>query len=165
MTIDQYYYVYSAMAQSIAALIALAGVFTIFKIQTLRENRKTLYSNLRIPLKIIETGSEKIVDEKIRLTIEHKDNSEDNQKKYASIKDDHDNLERVKKEINDVLEKGKKIIVELTMLFLFYVVSLNLTSFLFHSFLRIPAFILGILASIFIFLKMKNFIITCLGKS
>ena len=33
ITPDQYYYIYSAMAQSTGALIALVGIFVVFRLQ------------------------------------------------------------------------------------------------------------------------------------
>ena len=71
ITADQYYYIYSAMAQSTGALIALVGIFIVFRLQhqsdRIRRGRekieRIIYARPLLPLKELINDAEKYINE------------------------------------------------------------------------------------------------------
>ena len=127
MNIDHYYYIYSAMTQSTGALLALVGVFMIFRINLQKEYIDSCAERIRkITFDPRSIGAYKIL-------IDHKDTSQKEKDKILNAEVEQ-NMERFKKHekiLEDTVKRGKDIVKELAFIFLFYVLILHLNEFIY----------------------------------
>ena len=155
--IEYYYYVYSAMTQSMGALIALVGVFIIFRIQIQRGRLKEIYAGLEyasFPMKTrkeIDEGAKEKLKQKEHLISQGPSN-----KQSVQLCED---LEYQKDILKYTIEQGKYTIIMTSVTFLFYIYILNANNLLFNSILQVPMFVVGLLLSFAVVVKITKYIV------
>jgi len=160
MKIDSYYYIYSAMTQSMGALIALIGVFIIFRVQIQRERLKEIYATLR-HLSFPDC-SRKQIDEGVKAKLEDKEKlSKVGPINKYTIQLSED-LENQKDILEYTIRQGKIAVAATSCVFIFYIIVLNGTDYFYNSILRIPVFFIGLFLAIGIVVRIMLYILNCI---
>lgn len=160
MKIDSYYYIYSAMTQSMGALIALIGVFIIFRVQIQRERLKEVYAILERlsfpgqPRKQIDEGVKAKLEDKEKLSSVGPIN-----KHVIQLCDDLVNQKNI---LEYTIQQGKIAVAVTSFVFIFYIIALNGNDYFFASILRLPVLILGLLLAIGIVVRIALYIWNCI---
>jgi len=129
-TID-YYLIYSAMTETTSALIALVGIFLIFRIQIQRERLKDAYETLKLLIfpeasaTVLKYPSYNQIDDTSRDILEKQKLSEDKTRK-AAIKRERHTSQKHKKLLAHTIRIGIFILVSISMLCGFFIVALYL---------------------------------------
>lgn len=127
MNIDHYYYIYSAMTQVMGALLALVGVFMIFRIQLQKEYIESHAEKIR---KILLNPRD--IDA-YRLLIDDKETSQEKKDKILIAEFEHNSklLKTHEKTLENTVKKGKSTVKELAYIFIFYILILHLNALIY----------------------------------
>ncbi len=157
MTPDQHFYVYSAMTQSMGALIALVGVFIVFRIQIQRDRIGGAFERLAQILKIspllnsrddiLKSADDVLKDGKHHLINRRKD-----------VQREKDNLGRHEDILKYTIDKGKETIALVALLFMYYIIALHSKAYnaLFPSARLLVGLVLSMLIIIRLILYLRN---------
>ncbi len=160
MRIDSYYYIYSAMTQSMGALIALIGVFIIFRVQIQRERLKEIYAILR-HLSFPDC-SRKQIDDGVKAKLEDKEklSKVGPINKYTlQVSED---LENQKDILDYTIRQGKIAVAATSFVFIFYIIALNWNDYLYVSILRMPVLVFGVFLAVGIVIRITLYIWNCI---
>ncbi|MFH1200815.1 MAG: hypothetical protein V1484_00595 [bacterium] len=161
MNIDHYSYIYSAMTQSTGALLALVGVFIIFRIKLQEECIDSCAERIR---KI--TFDPRSIDA-YRILIDHEDTSQKEKDKIlnAEVEQNMELFKKHEKILEDTIKRGKDIVKELAFIFLFYVLILHLNEFIYFyqlNYLKNTILTLSFIFTACIVVKLVKLLLNCL---
>lgn len=157
MELDSYYYIYSAMTQSMGALIALVGVFIIFRIQIQRGRLREIYSGLE--RLAFPNHSRKQIDEGVKGKLEDKENLLKVGPINRQVIQLCENLVNDREVLEYTIKQGKNTVVAISFVFIYYIVTLNVNKYLYKSLLRLPVFYLGLFLAVGLVIRITLYIL------
>lgn len=157
LKIDFYYYVYSAMVQATGSLIALVGVFIIFRLQIQRDMIRDAEDNLLSGKGL--GGTRKDLERKAEEYLSNNEATKTNSL-YIFIKENLQNLQLHKEIRKYAMDRGVLAIISVTSLFIYYIIILHNH----HSYIVFPLlpFMVGMVVSILFVGFLLNYIIRCI---
>jgi hypothetical protein len=163
MSIEHYYFVYSAMTQSVGSLIAIIGVFMIFRIQIQRERLGNTYRALRRAFygETWRPGNE-IKGEVTKYLDENKNTDVANTKHYKLIETNFNNLGEHGDNLDYIKNEGMRTIWVGGVVFIYYILALHLNSFFYPTIYRLSVFIFGAILSVLAIFVSIRYIFKCL---
>ncbi|MCK4820381.1 hypothetical protein KA005_31745 [bacterium] len=160
LELSHYYYVYSAMVQATGALIALVGVFIIFRLQIQRDIVRDAEDNLLSNKGL--GGARKDLERRAEEWLRNNNtNRERTTSAHIFIEENFQNLRLHKSIRKYAIDKGVITIILVTFLFMYYIIVLHLNHFL-VTLSPLRPFIGGVIFSIFIVGYLINYIIKCI---
>jgi len=154
-----YYLIYSSMTETTSALIALVGIFLIFHIQLQRERLGRAYENLKQfvfldkpPVEREYPSDAQIVDKSHDL-LDKQNLSEEASRKEAIKREEH-TTQTHKKLLTNTIKTGVFILISISLLCGFFIISLYLPFF--HN---VYTLLLSLLSSLTVLSCMVYFIV------
>lgn len=144
------------MTQSMGALIALIGVFIIFRVQIQRKRLKEIYAileRLSFP-----DCSRKQIDEGVKIKLENKEKLSSVGPINKQVIQLCEDLVNQKNILEYTIRQGKRAIIMTSSVFIFYIIVLNGNNYFYNSILRLPVFFLGLFLAIGIVIRITLYI-------
>lgn len=161
MDVEHYYYVYGAMTQAMGALVAIVGVFMIFRIQIQRDKLGNTYYSLKSyffnPTKWIPTEE---IEKVARQFVEGKREDVDLQGQRAIR--DYGSFLRHKNDSQYITNEGIEVIKSAVGVFIYYIIVLHLNYILYELKSNFFVFILGLIFSICVVVYLLCYVVKCL---
>jgi|GEM_PF-2762021 len=165
MSADSYCYIYSAMTQSVAGLIALIGVFTIFKIQIHRQRIDNNYRELAsLTCSPYLHHSPEAIDKEVTKFLNSGVGIDGPRPVHNKVKQLVDIIKEEKDRFNFTRYGGIVIIILSGMLFCYYLTCLNLNYWLYGKSWRNIPVILGACFALLVILLGVYYITHCLRR-
>lgn len=148
------------MTQSMGALIALIGVFIIFRVQIQRERLKEIYVILE---RLSFPGySRKEIDEGVKAKLEDKEKLSSTGPINKHVIQVCEDLVNQKNILDYTIGQGKYAVAVTSIVFIFYIIALNGNNYFYNSILRLPVFFLGLLLAILVVILIALYIRNCI---
>jgi hypothetical protein len=159
MTLEGYYYVYSAMTQAIGSLIALVGIFIIFRIQLQRERIRDSCISIANLGHWNNDFSEKEITSLAEAFITSSASKMGDIKIVKAIENELINKTKQHEIMEYTIKQGEVLVIHATFLFIYYIFILHFHSCIFYSaFLRKVYFVLGITLTVLVVFRIFLFI-------
>ena len=168
MNSTSYYYIYSALTQVTGALLALVGLFIVFRLQLQRERIRAGYNGMRLLLspKSVSQGQisggilwktrvelDKIIEDMIR-------KKED--ERWKRIESEYNSVKKHKDILKYTREKGVRIIYEIGLIFIYYVLILHFNEKIFSVGYASIFLYVGLILCGLVILRILNFLKRCI---
>jgi len=131
MSTASYYYIYSALTQTTGALLALVGLFIVFRLQLQRERIRAGYDGLRLLLSPKSVSQGQVsggilwkTREELDKIIEDMINKKEDER-WKRIETEYNSVKKHKDILKYTREKGVRIIYEIGLIFIYYMLILH----------------------------------------
>lgn len=168
MLSTSYYYIYSALTQVTGALLALVGLFIVFRLQLQRERIRAGYDGLRLLLspKSVSEGQVsggilwKTRDELDKIIEEMVERKKD--ERWKRIETEYNSVKKHKDILKYTREKGIGIIYEIGLIFIYYVLILHFNEKIFSVRQASIFLYAGLILCVVVILRILNFLKRCI---
>lgn len=164
-----YYYIYSAMTQVTGALLALVGLFIVFRLQLQRERIRAGYDGLRVLLspKSVSQGQAsggilwKTRDELDKIAEDMITKKED--EGWKRIEVEYNSLKKHKDILKYTRGRGIGIIFEIGFIFIYYLLILHYNEKILFKRSQNIFFYVGLILCVVVIMRILNFLRRCIA--
>ncbi len=162
MEIDRYYIIYSTMTLAIGSLIALVGIFIIFRIQLQRDRIRQGYMDMQKLLNLEpEVASWKDINQGLRQTLETKEEAKSNI--HRAVEHKHNRVKKSENILHYTISRGVFILSAIGVLFILHVFVLYFHNEMnFMKMHRHMVFLAMFLLDALIIATLLKYLITCI---
>lgn len=148
------------MTQATGGLIALVGVFIIFRIQIQRQRIQPYYDYFR---GIFATADEYLPKKELKRRAREYLESRNNAALYSSVKNKYDMLVKDGDILKYTVQEGREIIIKIAILFCYYVLVLHINSIIYNLlFWKLLIFLVGLGFSFLVLFWVVCYLLNCI---